>query len=153
MKWVQLPTPDVYIRKGVVCDATGLAQLPETENMEGWTLSVLTEKQVLADVLLISRAPEWGSGTMQHPAWAFVAHKKCRSSARHSSPQAVGYKYVFKPRFITRTHVIYYCVKISEALFQKWGKNNTAESRLNEPVSWCILKSLQQTPPSGRRLM
>lgn len=63
------------LRKGVVCDATGLAQLPETENTEGWILSVLTEKQVLADVLLISRAPEWDSGTTQHPTWEFVAHK------------------------------------------------------------------------------
>lgn len=46
------------LRKGVVCDATGLAQLPETENArKDEPLSVLTEKQVLADVLLISRAP------------------------------------------------------------------------------------------------
>lgn len=63
------------LRKGVVCDATVLAQLPETENAEGWTLSVLTEKQVLADVQLISRAPEWDSGVMQHCAYEFVTHK------------------------------------------------------------------------------
>lgn len=57
------------LRKGVVWDATGLAQLPETENArKDEPLSVLTEKRVLADVLLISRAPEWDSGTTRHPA-------------------------------------------------------------------------------------
>lgn len=29
MKLVQLPTPDVYIKKKVVCDVTALAELPE----------------------------------------------------------------------------------------------------------------------------
>lgn len=126
------------LRKGVVCDATVLAQLPETENTEGWVLSVLTEKQVLADMLLIRRAPEWDSGVTQYPAWVlWCSTQKCCSSVLHSSPRAVWCKYLLKAPFRTRISVIYYCVKISKALF-KGEKNNTVECRLHGPFPGCI---------------